>query len=69
MFSNGIVEQKCAEFLTEMLKHHRGFRWWGVWEAFFGALAWTGFLIAVSFLLQYAGVDLIEVYKRVIGTH
>jgi hypothetical protein len=46
---------------------HREFRWAGVWEALLGALAWTVFLIVISFLAACAGIDILEVFKRVTG--
>lgn len=43
------------------------FRWWGILEAGLGALAWTLFPIAISFILAYAGIDVVEIFKRVSG--
>lgn len=43
------------------------FRWRGIFEAALGALVWTLFLIGISFVLAYAGIDIVDVYKRVSG--
>jgi hypothetical protein len=72
-FGTEAVAVKRAEFLQENLERyesaagrgHREFRGYGIWEAFLGALAWTAFLIAISFLLKYTGIDLIEIYNKV----
>jgi hypothetical protein len=74
-FGNDAVARKRPEFLQASLtayeaaarRGHRGFRRYGIWEAFLGALAWTAFLIAISFLLKYVGIDLIEIYQKVAG--
>ena len=46
---------------------HEHFRWWGIGEAAIGALFWTLFLILISFVLAYSGIDLVEVFKHVSG--
>jgi hypothetical protein len=68
-YANRIVEEKRAEFLDEMSRHHKGFRRWGVWEAFLGSFFWTAVLIAVSIIVQRAGIDILEVYKHATGAH
>jgi hypothetical protein len=51
----------------ELLRHHRTFRWMGVWEAVSGAAAWTALLIGVTIAAARGGVDLLEYYRRALG--
>jgi hypothetical protein len=41
----------------------------GVSEAVIGAAVWTCFLIAVTVIANRAGIDLLEVYSKAVGTH
>lgn len=74
-FGSDAVASKQAEFLRESLEQyesaarrgHSRFRGWGIVEAVFGAFVWTLALIAISFVLKYAGIDLVEIYRKVAG--
>jgi hypothetical protein len=74
-FGSSAVASKQAEFLEESLEQYKSlasqghgrFRAWGIVEAVTGAFVWTLALIAISFLLKYAGIDLVEVYHKVVG--
>jgi len=74
-FGSDAVAVKRSEFLRESLEQyesaarrgHRKFRGWGIVEAIIGALVWTLVLIAISFVLKYAGIDLVEIYQKVVG--
>lgn len=66
------AKQLLAEYGTNLVRLFEAnradrFRWRGIVEAALGALVWTVFLIGVSFILSYVGVDIVEVYKRVSG--
>ena len=54
------AKQLLAEYGTSLIRLFEAnrpdrFRWWGILEAALGALAWTIFLIGMSFVLAYAG--------------
>jgi hypothetical protein len=51
---------------TEIAEAHKGFRGWGVWEAFIGALAWSAFLILFGLGSVYVKPDLLEIPRHVI---
>ena len=66
------AKQLLAEYGTNLLRlfaqvQHGHFRWWGVGEAAIGALFWTLFLILMSVVLAYSGIDIVEIFKRVSG--
>jgi hypothetical protein len=66
------AKQLLAEYGTKLLSlfarvQHGHFRWWGIGEAAFGALLWTLFLILMSFILAYSGIDIVDIFKRVSG--
>ena len=75
--SNNVVASQKSEFLNEALaryknqaqKGHARFRKWGVAEAVFGAFIWSILLIALTVIAQRNGIDIIDVYKRLAGTH
>ena len=74
-FGSDAVASKRAEFLQESLERyesaasrgHSRFRGLGIVEAMVAAFAWTIFLIAISFVLKYNGIDLFEIYQKVPG--
>jgi hypothetical protein len=52
---------------TEIAKAHKGFRLWGVWEAFLGAFAWSVFLIVATYgLTFYFKPELLEIPRHVL---
>jgi hypothetical protein len=66
------AKQLLAEYGTRLLSQisqvqHGHFRWSGVWEAFLGAFFWTLFLILMSFILAYVGIDIVDIFKHVTG--
>jgi hypothetical protein len=66
------AKQLLAEYGTTLVNQfsrvqHRHFRWAGVFEAFLGAFFWTLFLILMSFILAYIGIDIIDTFKHVTG--
>jgi hypothetical protein len=72
-FGNDAIAAKRAEFLQESLEQYEGaakkghsrLRGWGFAEAVIGAFVWTLVLIAISFVLKYNGIDLVEIYHKV----
>jgi hypothetical protein len=70
---NDAIAAKRAEFLQESLEQYEGaakkghsrLRGWGGAEAVIGAFVWTLVLIAISFVLKYNGIDLVEIYHKV----
>jgi hypothetical protein len=57
-------------FASMRLPHRKGTAFsgnWGVVEALVGALCWAALLIGISFVLKYAGVDLVEIFHKVAG--
>ena len=75
-FANNIVEQQKSEFLQDAVdafmeeagKSEKSFGR-GVSEALLGAFAYSVLLIVFSIIIQRQGIDLIEVYGRLIGHH
>ena len=63
--ANDFIVEKQSEIISEAIDHaHRVFRWRGVCEAFFGALAWTVFLILISLLAVWAVPDVVEYLRK-----
>jgi hypothetical protein len=62
-----ILQQALRRYEAAAARGHGKFRKWGVVEAFFGAFAWTLALILFAFVLNYAGIDVIEVFHKVAG--
>lgn len=54
---------------TDLLKHHRKFRGFGILEAIAGGFLWTALLVVITILAERAGIDLLEIYKRAAGLH
>jgi hypothetical protein len=66
------AKQLLAEHATRLIRLFEAtrpdrFRLNGIFEAALGAFVWTVFLIVISFVLAYAGVDILEIYKHVVG--
>jgi hypothetical protein len=72
-FANNVVEQERAEFLAtsldaykeEAAKSEKGFLR-GVLEATTGAFLYSVLLVVASIIIQRQGIDLVEVYDRII---
>ena len=61
------LEDALAEYQKAASTGHRRFRLKGVWEAMFGALAWTLFLIGVSIILAWNRIDIFDYYHKATG--
>jgi hypothetical protein len=61
-YANGIIDRQRSELLRE----HKGFRWWGVFEAMAGAFCWTVLLIVISLILVYSEIDIFSAYQRAV---
>jgi hypothetical protein len=58
------VDAALAEYKAAAARGQRGFGRWGIIGALAGAFLGTVFVIVISIVIKYYGIDLIEVYHR-----